>query len=138
MDSQSSNILLCNVLAILETQGISEKDFLKSADLSASYLSDWKAGKNKNPSVYKIHRIASALSTSIDYLLTGNLQQSEHDISTFQATELSVDEQNLINTYRETNKDGKVLIQKSIRKIWSNHQITKGESSSSSTNKYVG
>lgn len=56
---------------LIKASGLSQLALAEGVGISQGYLSDLISGKKKNPSLAKLVRLARALGTSLDYLLTG-------------------------------------------------------------------
>lgn len=130
MAENMNNILLTNILTIINAKGITEKECLEKAGLSTSYLSDWKSGKSKNPTFDRIYRIAKVLDEPIDKLISFGNSVTEHP----SYDNLSPDEYNLLNTYREMDETGKKLLQDQMRYLWADHRQPSGKLSLSQEN----
>lgn len=125
-----NTILLTNILNIISTKGITEKECLEKAGLSTSYLSDWKSGKSKNPTFDRIYRIANALNEPIDKLIS----PSNSSIEYIPCDNLSPDEYALLNIYREMDEAGKKLLQDQMRYLWADHRQPSSKLSHSQEN----
>lgn len=114
---------LCNKT---NTKGI---DLGKVLGLKKSPLTDWK-NKKSNPTVEQIIKICDYFAISSDYLLFGS-SSSNTEKSNLEDS-ISVDEQNLIDIYRDIDDTGKREVQRCIREIWSVHKTEKKDVSSDS------
>lgn len=124
MEKELTNVLLENILFAIKNQGILEKDCLLKAGINTSYFSDWKAGRLKSPTIDKIFRISQVLGVSIDSLLGISQSQdkvlAENKYST--QSELTPDEDVLLNTYRDMTSQGKKLLLNEMKYIWADHR----------------
>lgn len=124
MQEQITDVLLKNILEIIRTNGISEKDCLVKSNLSSSYFSDWKAGRLKSPTIDKVFRISQVLGVSIDSLL--GISQSKEEVplgNTYPTqNELTPDEDVLLRTYRDMTSQGKKLLLNEMKYIWADHR----------------
>lgn len=114
---------LCNKT---NTKGI---DLGKVLGLKKSPLTDWK-NKKSNPTVEQIIKICDYFAISSDYLLFGS-SSSNIEKPDLEDT-ISVDEQNIIDIYRDIDDTGKREVQRCIREIWSVHKTEKKDVSSDS------
>ncbi len=114
---------LCNKT---NTKGI---DLGKVLGLKKSPLTDWK-NKKSNPTVEQIIKICDYFAISSDYLLFGS--SSSHIEKPDLEDTISVDEQNIIDIYRDIDDTGKREVQRCIREIWSVHKTEKKDVSSDS------
>lgn len=60
--------ILEKIITLINSKGISEKQFLQDIGLNRSALSDWKSGKNKSYTKH-LSKIADYFNVSVDYLL---------------------------------------------------------------------
>ncbi|TWI43926.1 helix-turn-helix protein [Pseudomonas duriflava] len=65
-------IFITNVLRILDERSMSKSELANLADMSVSYLSDLTTGKESNPSLKLLERIANAVATPLPTLLESN------------------------------------------------------------------
>lgn len=108
-----NDVILNSILNKIKDKGLTEKEILLASNVTTSFLSDWKAGRLKSPSFDKIYRISKELNLSLDSL-TGYEDNNQNQIS----KNLQIDEEILLDTYRELNSDGKAFLQKTLRDIW--------------------
>lgn len=94
--------ILYNILNIAKSNGINEQGICKILDLSRSGVYNWKKGQGEI-SAKHVATLAKHFNVSADYLL------GLTDISQRNGTELTGDEEQLINDYRNLNEQGQEL-----------------------------
>lgn len=86
---------------VREARGHTQEQLAGLADISKSFLSDVE-NNNKNLSSQMILRIATALGTSVDYLLQGNVEGSVQNQPVTIPPNLSAAAEELNLTYNQT------------------------------------
>lgn len=135
---------------LLDQSSYTQKSFAEASGISEKRISAWRSRKSDLPASY-ISTIADLLGVSIDYLVTGTHETKQTfnvdnnktpseiaPVETFTKSELSIDEKNLINVYRELDDIGKELLQTAIRNIWADHRQLKDKLSTSLKNDLIG
>jgi len=89
-------------------KGISQKELAKYLNISAGNLCEWEKGRIE-PSLFFLIKIADYFKCSVDYLLGreddfGNIINENSD--------LNIEEQKIINTYRSLNTYEKNIVLK--------------------------
>lgn len=95
-----TDTILERILETTKNKGITEKELLIATGLNTSFLTDWKKGRAKSPSIDKIIKIANYLNLSLDWLASG-----KHTAS------LSIEEIEIIKSYRSISEANKEAIQ---------------------------
>ena len=117
------------ILLKIKESGLTSEEIKQKSGIDKSTISRWRGGHYK-PSIDAIVALSQLLDVSSDYLLFGssssNIEKSDLENS------ISVDEQNLIDIYRDIDDTGKREIQRCIREIWSVHKTEKKDVSSDS------
>lgn len=122
------------IIKLCSENNISGVELGKKLGLKKSPLTDWKNQKSK-PTLEQIIIICDIFAISADYILFGKVNHVPHQSK----EENSIDEQNLIDIYRDIDDYGKHEIQSYIREIWAEHRITKkGTLSHSEENDMIG
>lgn len=69
---------------LLNERGLKTSDVVRGTGLNATFFSEWKKGKSKNPNPVSLQKIADFFSVSLDYLMTGknnsNIEMAKTDI----------------------------------------------------------
>lgn len=60
----------------IKSHGFTEKECLQATQINTSFLTDWKKGKIKAPSYDKIVKLAEYLQLSLDFLLRGEVNET--------------------------------------------------------------
>jgi transcriptional regulator with XRE-family HTH domain len=71
MKNKTLNVIGKRVKTVREALGMSGKDFARSLNISAPYLSQIERGKKNNPGVSVFYKIARVHNVSLDYLVCG-------------------------------------------------------------------
>ncbi len=100
-------------------------------------LSDMEGNKTK-PSFGALEAIKKAYpDISLDWLISGNDMKNDNIQNRITIKEnpisLTIDESNLLNFYRKTTDNGKILIQETVTEIWAENKRCKSKLSSSPT-----
>ena len=128
------------LIALCKRDGVSPSTLTQQLGYSKGTFSNWKKGATPNGEV--IVRFAEHFNVTTDYLLLGiennsvSFSSKVSDI-TFENNfdnQITVDEHNLLQTYREVDNVGKNKIQDSIREIWIEHRNPKNKLSHSEEN----
>ena len=56
---------------LLRQRNLKTSDVVKATNISATFFSEWKKGKSKNPNPNTLKKIADYFGVSVDYLMTG-------------------------------------------------------------------
>lgn len=130
---------LSDIVNIIESEAVTKygsvSKMLQYSGVSKSMIDNMKRETPSIPSIDKFCKITDSLELSLDFLLNGSLPQTSY---TNLNPELSVDEQTLVNVYRDIDKSGKVALQTSLHEIWANHRKKRGSSSNSSPSDMIG
>ncbi len=126
------------LIALCKRDGVSPSTLTNQLGYSKGTFSNWKKGATPNGEV--IVRFAKHFNVTTDYLLLGidnsvaSLTTKVAD-STFENNfnnQITIDEHNLLQTYREVDGLGKNIIQDTVKEIWAEHRISKKDKLSSS------
>ena len=126
------------LIALCKRDGVSPSTLTNQLGYSKGTFSNWKKGATPNGEV--IVRFAKHFNVTTDYLLLGidnsvaSLTTKATDI-TFENNfnnQITIDEHNLLQTYREVDGLGKNIIQDTVKEIWAEHRISKKDKLSSS------
>jgi len=71
MKNKTSTVIGKRVKMVREALGMSGKNFARSLNIAAPYLSQIEGGKKNNPGISIFHRIAQVHNVSMDYLVSG-------------------------------------------------------------------
>ena len=133
------------LIALCKRDGVSPSTLTNQLGYSKGTFSNWKKGATPNGEV--IVRFAKHFNVTTDYLLLGidnsvaSLTTKVAD-STFENNfnnQITIDEHNLLQTYREVDGLGKNIIQDTVKEIWAEHRISnKDNLSSSERNDMIG
>lgn len=93
--------VLNRILELIKKRNLSEKYVLGELGISTSFLSEWKKGKIKSPQFEKIVLFSIFFNVSMDYLTFGETKFSD----------LSTDERDIINVYRQLDEKDKYKMQ---------------------------
>ena len=102
-------------------------EVLKTLAISTGSLGNWKNGVLPKGEI--LAKLSTHLNVSADYLLFGTIEKK---IST---DNLSIDEVNIIEMYRDMSEEGKKELQSALRIIWAENRSIKNKSSISSDEK---
>ncbi|MDE6835189.1 MAG: hypothetical protein K2J39_13230 [Ruminococcus sp.] len=105
----NSQAILSILLQYIQKNGTTEKQCLIDCNINTSFLTDWKGGRLKNPSYDKIVKLAGYLNIDLNLLFLG-----ENNSKT---SELTDDEQELIESYRLLTDDSKEEASKRIEEL---------------------
>lgn len=116
------------ILLKIKESGLTSDEIKQATGIDKSTISRWKGGQYK-PSIDAVVALSQLLNISSDYFLFGKTDFTEqknidNDIN------ISIDEQNLIDIYRDINDTGKREVQRCIREIWSDYKTDKRDASS--------
>lgn len=126
------------LIALCKRDGVSPSTLTNQLGYSKGTFSNWKKGATPNGEV--IVRFAKHFNVTTDYLLLGidnsfaSLTTKVAD-STFENNfnnQITIDEHNLLQIYREVDGLGKNIIQDTVKEIWAEHRISKKDKLSSS------
>ena len=99
MDYQN-DLILERILETLKNKGITEKELLTALKINTSFLTDWKKGRLKSPSVDKIILIANYLNLSLDWLASGKYSAS-----------YNLEELKILSDYKMISAENKEAVQ---------------------------
>lgn len=89
----NSQEILNIIMQYINKSSKNSKECLIACGINTSFLTDWKAGKIKNPSYDKIVKLADYLNIDIGWLFTGKEKSSSLDVDEH--------EKELLNCYRK-------------------------------------
>lgn len=118
------------ILLKIKESGLTSDEIKEKTGIDKSTLSRWKSGHYK-PSIDAVVALSQLLNVSSDFLLFGTTSANT-DMQNVNDS-ISVDEQNLIDIYRDINDNGKREVQRCIREIWADYKIEKKDKLSDST-----
>lgn len=105
----------CRLKDILKEKGISENDFSKVTGFHKEDADAYLWG-NKIPSIEDLIKIAGSLHISADYLLRINEEAPISDMDRYFLKTLTDRERNIIDVYRQLNKDNQDIIVGEMKK----------------------
>ena len=97
------------IFALVQEKNIEQKEFAALIGIAPSKVSEWKNGKAKSYTKY-IPRIAEALNTTTEYLLTGNGPRTKTPVAVSEMDTISPEEQRLLTAYRSADERTKELV----------------------------
>ena len=95
-----NDLILERILETLKNKGITEKELLTALKINTSFLTDWKKGRLKSPSVDKIILIANYLNLSLDWLASGKYSAS-----------YNLEELKILSDYKMISAENKEAVQ---------------------------
>lgn len=105
---------------LLKANKMTAKELTQKLNIGATAVTDWKRGKS-TPSPQTLIGISQIFDVSIDWLLTGKDEDNEKPIKSTPDCEienlLSVEEQLLLENYRDLPKESKVELQKKAARL---------------------
>jgi transcriptional regulator with XRE-family HTH domain len=101
MDREIQNVLPQRLRQIRENRGLSQRELGRRCELGVNQINRYENGLS-DPTIHTLRAIAYELAVSTDYLL--GLSDQPQELKPF--TDLKIDEQNLINTYRREGWPG--------------------------------
>jgi len=113
----------------LSNKEIQQKSLCSAIGVAASTFNTWLKFNRSIPAEYLIP-ICEFLDIDIYWLLTGktNVNITTKIITKEITLELTVDEDNLLDLYKNTTPKGQKMIQKTVREIWAENQRPKNKS----------
>lgn len=100
---------------VRKAQGYTQVELAKKIGVSDSTISEWENGINE-PNASNIYHLSRVLNISSDHLL--GLNSFTNELFTVPVcNEISSDEQNLINDYRNLNSSGKTYVKYTIKTL---------------------
>ncbi len=102
-------------------------EVLKTLEISTGSLGNWKNGVLPKGEI--LAKLSTHLNVSADYLLFGTIEKK------MSTDNLSIDEVNIIEMYRDMSEEGKKELQSALRIIWAENRSIKNKSSISSDEK---
>lgn len=109
-----SNIEIGNrIREIRNSLGLNQRDFAKILETSSGYISSIESGKNMAGGDFLL-RLHDKFNTNLHYILTGNDSNMEQDLIQTE-TNLTKDEQELLDLYRQSNGLGQIVILSAAR-----------------------
>ena len=128
------------VIKLCEENNISGVELGKMLGLKKSPMTDWKNQKSK-PTLEQIIAICDIFAITSDYLIFGKTSDTILKTESFECVfennfnnQISVDEHNLLQTYRNIDNIGKNQVQDYLKEIWVEHRIPKNKLSNSEEN----
>ena len=124
------------VIKLCEDNNVSGVELGRKLGLKKSPITDWKNQKSK-PTLEQIIAICDIFAITSDYLLFGKTSDSilktKNSECIFENNfdQISVDEHNLLQTYRDIDDIGKNQVQDYLKEIWAEHRIPKNKLSGS-------
>lgn len=109
-----------NIINLIESNNLTIFQLEKAINLSNGTIDRWK---NSNPRVDKLLLVAEYFNLPLDYFVSRDCFSEKTNSLLPSEFCLSIDEENLLETYRELDRTGKNLIQKSLRKVWADYHI---------------
>lgn len=111
----------------LEKGNVQQKSLCAAIGVAASTLNTWLKLNRSIPAEYLIP-ICEFLKIDIYWLLMGEDNREKISPVTKETFfELTADEENLLDLYKNTTFDGQEIIKKAVRKIWEKNQRSKNE-----------
>lgn len=109
---------------IIEAKGVTPYRIAKDTGLTTVLFTDWKKGKSK-PKYDKLKIIADYLGVSVEYLQGIETKQqeildildSQYDKPVLTEQSLSEQEKSLIDVFRQTTEEGRLLMIQSVLNI---------------------
>jgi len=88
------------ILTTAEKKNIKQADIAKAIGKGTSHITNWK-NRNTDPPIEHLPTIAALLGVSIEWLITGT------ETSSYSASDLPEDKQQLLDYYNQCNQEGK-------------------------------
>ena len=114
-----------NLKKVCEDNKIKPTKLLENLNISTGSLGNWKKGALPKSEI--LIKISTNLNVSTDFLLFGATNMSINN--------LSIDELNIIEMYRDMNNETKKELQSTIRVMWAENRSPKSKSSTYSEEK---
>ena len=125
--------ILFRIKETLSENNIQQKSLCSAIGVAPSTFNSWLKLNRSIPAEFVIP-ICEFLNIDVYWLLTGQAYNNEEISTKEMPIELSVDEDNLLDIYKNTTSQGQKIIQKTVRKIWAEYQCPKNKLSSSPAN----
>ena len=122
--------MIHRILSLLEEHNMTAKELTEKLQIGKSSITEWKNGKTK-PSINSLIGISQIFDVSLDWLLTGDGERPKNKEVASIEKKLSIDEETLLDSYREMNSEGKKKLQKDAKYIWAEHRKPRGDLSNS-------
>ncbi len=103
---------------VCKDKGTTATTVLKQLNISTGAVGNWKKGSLPTGDI--LVALSTYLDVSIDYLVLGKQMPAPDTLLTM--ADLSVDEYNILNTYREMDLIGKKLLQDQLKFLWADHR----------------
>ncbi len=103
---------------VCKSNGTTVTSVLKELKISTSAVGNWNKGSL--PTGDTLVALSTHLNVSIDYLLLGKSAVASN--SFLDMVDITPDEYNILNTYREMDMVGKKLLQDQLKFIWADHR----------------
>ena len=114
-----------NLKKVCEDNKIKPTKLLEILNISTGSLGNWKKGALPKSEI--LIKISTHLNVSTDFLLFGTTNMSINN--------LSIDELNIIEMYRDMNNETKKELQSTMRVMWAENRRPKSKSSTYSEEK---
>lgn len=114
-----------NLKKVCEDNKIKPTKLLEILNISTGSLGNWKKGALPKSEI--LIKISTHLNVSTDFLLFGTTNMSINN--------LSIDELNIIEMYRDMNNETKKELQSTMRVMWAENRSPKSKSSTYSEEK---
>lgn len=105
----NSQKILEILLQYIQKNNTTEKQCLIDCNINTSFLTDWKAGRLKNPSYDKIVKLAEYLNIDLNLLFLGKTNS--------QTFKLTADEQELLSNYSKLTNDSKKEVSAKVKEL---------------------
>lgn len=125
--------ILFRIKETLSKNNIQQKSLCSAIGVAPSTFNSWLKLNRSIPAEFVIP-ICEFLNIDVYWLLTGQAYNNEKISTKEMPIELSVDEDNLLDIYKNTTSQGQKIIQKTVRKIWAEYQCPKSKLSPSPAN----
>lgn len=106
--------MINRIVHLVEEHGISGKELGEILNLKKSPLTDWKNQKSK-PTIEQVIKICEHFAITSDYLLFG--KEDKQPQNTSNNVQLSEDETEVVNNYRELDYENKVILKGELFKL---------------------
>ena len=103
---------------VCKSNGTTVTSVLKELKISTSAVGNWNKGSL--PTGDTLVALSTHLNVSIDYLLLGKSAVASN--SFLDMVDITPDEYNILNTYREMDLIGKKLLQDQLKFLWADHR----------------
>lgn len=131
-----------NLKNLIIKNKVTQKELAEFVGVKQNTVSDW-INRGTSPKIEQIYRIIDFFSISFDELFFDSKTniskiQTENN-STYMSfdnnfnNQITVDEHNLLQTYREIDDVGKNQVQNCLKEIWAEHRVPKNKLSDSPT-----